>query len=771
MQRARLWLLPTLFIAALASQTACNDNQPPADDQATVTLRISAADVETSGASRSRVSSMAVRGPTPFASANFSYTDITRMQVTIKQGSTTLFANLPFLPDPDQPGGWVAEVPLLPKNVQLTFLTEAFKDADLIFDGQVDQTLTGNNQIVIVRLGPVTDGNEIKLPRIRRIYLPTEFYAEQGDNVTFSMESTLGDQLRFEITPAANGGQFVPPTGSLTLLSTLGSFVSQYIPPLVSVETSFTHTVKVTNRSGYSIATAFTTLVKPPRSNDGARNTDITVLYNPVITGLTGQRIGSEVRWTATVSDETPANITYAWSFVPHEGTPTPAPAFVDPLVNPAVLQNYTVDAAGILTLEIMEGTNTATRTTLTYDLTPNQFPDAIMAPTPTTGLVSVVAGDNHTCALRDITGNNALRCWGYGDAGRLGYSNENNVGAANTPLSVGDVPEVSDIKQVAGGGGHTCVLLNSGFVKCWGANTYGQLGYGHTSDIGDGEFVGGAGSVLLGGVAIKVAAGGQHSCALMDTGSVRCWGRNNFGQLGYANTSLEPAIGDDERPYEAGDVNLNGDLAQDITAGANHTCALLRNGRVRCWGDNSQGQLGYGNTTRIGEDEHPGSVASVDVAGPVIRLRARGNDTCALLANGFVRCWGNNAFGQNGLGDTSAYRTAPANDVNLGETATDIAVGVEHACALLAGGGVKCWGRGTEGQLGNGTWVTVNAPLSSPISMPSAVRITAGARHSCALLSTGKVRCWGTSANGELGYASTSSVNLPTQDVQVLDP
>jgi alpha-tubulin suppressor-like RCC1 family protein len=161
-------------------------------------------------------------------------------------------------------------------------------------------------------------------------------------------------------------------------------------------------------------------------------------------------------------------------------------------------------------------------------------------------------------------------------------------------------------------GGGHTCMVFGNGTVHCWGFDNTGQLGYGNTETIGDDETAASAGPVDLGGHrAIAVATGNFHTCALLDDGTVRCWGQGAFGQLGYGNPG---SIGDNETPAAAGPVDLGGHKATAITAGAFHTCALLDDGTVRCWGRNNFGQLGYGNTENIGDDETPASVGPVDL-------------------------------------------------------------------------------------------------------------------------------------------------------------
>jgi alpha-tubulin suppressor-like RCC1 family protein len=313
---------------------------------------------------------------------------------------------------------------------------------------------------------------------------------------------------------------------------------------------------------------------------------------------------------------------------------------------------------------------------------------------------VQVAVGAAHTCALLD-TG--AVRCWGYNWYGQLGYGHWQIIGDDETPATAGDVDLGGSAVGIATGAFHTCALLDTGAVRCWGDNAYGQLGYGNTEDIGDDETPASAGDVGLGGTAVRIATGATHSCALLDTGAVRCWGRNNRGQLGYGNDNT---IGDDETPASAGDVNIGG-VAIGITAGANHTCALLESGAVRCWGNNYYGQLGYGNTEDIGDDEQPFTAGDVDVGGMVAAVVAGGDQSCVLLNTGAMRCWGRNIFGQLGIGHTRDIGDdelpSSAGDVDLGGTAVQVSVGQYHTCALLETGAIRCWGGNWQGQLGYG--------------------------------------------------------------------
>jgi alpha-tubulin suppressor-like RCC1 family protein len=164
----------------------------------------------------------------------------------------------------------------------------------------------------------------------------------------------------------------------------------------------------------------------------------------------------------------------------------------------------------------------------------------------------------------------------------------------------------------LAAGARFSCARLDTGRVRCWGIGDYGALGYGNTRDIGDNETPASVGPVDLGAgrTARAIAAGLYHTCAILDQGQVRCWGASFYGELGYGNGT---SIGDNETPGSVGPVDLGaGRSAVAITGGGYHTCAILDNGKVRCWGRASDGQLGNGNTRQIGDTETPASVAPV---------------------------------------------------------------------------------------------------------------------------------------------------------------
>jgi alpha-tubulin suppressor-like RCC1 family protein len=388
-------------------------------------------------------------------------------------------------------------------------------------------------------------------------------------------------------------------------------------------------------------------------------------------------------------------------------------------------------------------------------------------------------AGENDTCA---VLSDGNLDCWGYNGEGELGYGNTDSVGDDETPASVGpvDFGAGRTVKAVSAGTYHTCALLDDGAVRCWGYGADGRLGYGNPSNVSSPASVG---PVDLGGAkATAISAGGGHTCAIRADGSVVCWGYGFEGELGYDNPMN---LGDVSTPGSQ-TVDLGGAKATAISAGGLHTCAILQGvsgqgGPVRCWGFGVFGQLGYGNTLNVGDGPNAdGSMdPSPDFGSPVylgpgraaVAISAGASYTCAILDNGSVLCWGNGAQGQLGYGNTDnvGAKGYPGliGPVDLGgRTAKAISAGDDHTCAILDNGSVLCWGDGSYGELGYGNTNSVGdaqTPASAgPVDLGpgrTAVAISSGGSHTCALLDDGSVRCWGYGAYGQLGYCSTSNV------------
>jgi alpha-tubulin suppressor-like RCC1 family protein len=282
----------------------------------------------------------------------------------------------------------------------------------------------------------------------------------------------------------------------------------------------------------------------------------------------------------------------------------------------------------------------------------------------------------------------------------------------------------------------------------------------------------------------IPITAGSAHSCYMLDNGSVKCWGKNNLGQLGLGHTSNRgdnsTDMGDNLTIVDLG----TGRTATAIEAGDNHTCAILDNASVKCWGGNAFGQLGLGHTsTRGGGSGEMGDYLTiVDLdTGRTTAIAAGNSHTCAILDNSSVKCWGGNAFGQLGLGHTS-NRGDGSNqmgdnlttvDLGTGRTALGITAGGSHTCALLDNFSVKCWGYNFSGQLGQG--LTDNETRGdesgemgdslTAINLGSgrtATSVTTGSKHSCALLDDHSVKCWGEGENGQLGQEKGSDDKVP---------
>lgn len=322
----------------------------------------------------------------------------------------------------------------------------------------------------------------------------------------------------------------------------------------------------------------------------------------------------------------------------------------------------------------------------------------------------------------------------------------------------------------------HVCAV-SEGRVRCWGRNGEGQLGRGNTANLGDeanelpseppkdplNELLDEPPPADIPGEpgVTKVVATESGTCVLRDTGAVNCWGLNADGLLG-AGYLDDILIGDQagELPEVAG--ALGGD-AVDLVGGAQHVCALMKTGKVRCWGSNESNQLGQEVTQAIGDDETPASKGDLAIAGVVVQLAAGRDHTCARTGDGDVFCWGLNSFGQVGYPNEIEVKVPRAEPVNIGAKATQIAAGGYHTCALLSATEMRCWGDGFDGALGNNDDFEVGlfeapaegAPVAMLAKEDRIARIYAGGAHTCVLLDDGAVRCWGAGSSGQLGLGN----------------
>jgi len=355
-------------------------------------------------------------------------------------------------------------------------------------------------------------------------------------------------------------------------------------------------------------------------------------------------------------------------------------------------------------------------------------------------GTPGVAAGGSHTVVL---LADGTVKAWGDNSSGQLG--NGTTV-SSSTPISVSGLggPAIA----VAAGTSHSVALMADGTVKTWGYNNYGQLGNNTTTSSTTPVTVTG-----LGGTVIAVAAGGNHTAALLADGTLKAWGYNNYGQLGNGTNSSSAT------PVA---VSSLGGLVTAIAAGGSHTMALLADGTLKCWGYNNAGQLGNGTTTSSSSP-----VVVTGLAGVVAAIAAGTSHSIAQMADGTAKAWGLNTNGQLGIG-TTANKSTPVTVSSFGGQLVTIKAGAYHSVALLTDGTVKAWGNNSLYQLGNGTTANSTTPLTVPGLQGAAVALAAGGNHSIQLLADGTVRAWGDNTQGQLGNGSRSANPWPVTGINL---
>lgn len=414
---------------------------------------------------------------------------------------------------------------------------------------------------------------------------------------------------------------------------------------------------------------------------------------------------------------------------------------------------------------------------------------------------VSAVSVSNAPAVCAIVTGG-AVNCWGRNPYGAVGNG---TVANASSPVPV--IGLDAGVIQLVSGTWFSCALTVGGAVRCWGDNRWGQLGDRQAGWRPSPRDVPG-----LGNQAADLQLGGFFACARTLVGGVKCWGANRVGSVG-DGTSIT------SRPNPVDVLGLSSGVAT-LGAGLSHSCAVTTAGAALCWGENASGQLGDGSTTvrlsptavdglssgvaRIAGGAYHGCavltsggvkcwgggsfpsapaylgdgttnqrLTPVDVnglSGGVDLIGAGSSFTCVKTNGGGVKCWGSNTYGEVGDGSTTA-RLVPVDVFGLTSGVVSIAVGYSSACVLTDLAGVKCWGYNGRGQLGDGT--TVNRPLPADVpSLTSGVaQISAGADHFCALLIAGTVKCWGTNYSGHLGDGTLTTRLAPVDVVGLRAP
>ena len=353
------------------------------------------------------------------------------------------------------------------------------------------------------------------------------------------------------------------------------------------------------------------------------------------------------------------------------------------------------------------------------------------------TTYLSVSSGSYFSCG---VTSGSDIKCWGYNEHGRLGDSGVElrrtpvaiNSGYSFTKLALGSGPSVAGLEL----GRSICGLNSLGELKCWGENKNGQVGVGS---------FGGSYSILKPVDQVNtfkdVSVGGNFSCAVSSAGQLKCWGKNNYGQLGdgtQVNKSSPIAV-DEETTYSS------------IVASYGHACGITTAGALKCWGLNSYGQLGDGTN----QNKFMPQLIDSGVSYASISLGAY--HSCGITTTGALKCWGNNFYKQLGSGGSPMTSTSPM-IIDSGVQYSKISLGYAHTCGITTTGVLKCWGYNNYSQLGDGGTATASSPLviDSGVTYSS---IELGDNHTCAITSTGVLKCWGRNTYGQVGDGTSGTI------------
>jgi len=375
---------------------------------------------------------------------------------------------------------------------------------------------------------------------------------------------------------------------------------------------------------------------------------------------------------------------------------------------------------------------------------------------------IDIASGADHTCAILD---NGNVSCWGgnyHGQIGIISTSDTQENGFILNPTQTMSLGGGRNAIEVSAGQYYTCALLDDGNVSCWGLDSFGQHGDG---SFGGNHYPAQTSSLGESRTAVKISTGSVHTCAILDDGTVSCWGSNVGGLLGDGSDDTSFSEARSAVPIQTSSLGGNR-TAVEIALGSNFACAILDDGTVSCWGNNQYGQLGDGDNWG-NSSSHPNQTASLGEGRTAVKISAGYHHVCAILDDGNVSCWGYNYDGQIGYGSdtvSSVFRPTLTASLGEGRTAIEISSGASHTCVILDDGTVSCWGRGMGGRLGNGGISDRNTPTqtSSFGNGLTAVEISAGWEHTCAIFDDKSMSCWGDNFAGNLGDGTLNSRNTP---------
>lgn len=374
-----------------------------------------------------------------------------------------------------------------------------------------------------------------------------------------------------------------------------------------------------------------------------------------------------------------------------------------------------------------------------------------VSAPSDRAAMGRISAGKFNTCYVQS----GSVYCWGNNASHQVDSSSISSRSKAVKIIGIDTALSVSV------GDAFACAVLQAGTVQCWGGNSAGQANSGtagadSTSPV----------TISSLSAVVAVATGSSHACALSTTSGVKCWGSGLSGQIGDGTQNMYSPVASVTGLDQTAGVTA-------VSAGNGFSCAVLGDKTVKCWGKNDYGQLGrnlggiYTQATPVAVDTFsPPSVPLADV----VAISSGDSDTCAIVTAGNVWCWGRNTYGQRGYGLTSSsggylqnatlVQTSNSNASGL-DGVRAIAVGVGHVCALRTLNRRSCWGDNTKGQLGTGSsGINILYPTSvaATSGISNWVAIAAGGNHSCSLSDVNDLYCWGEDSDGELGNERSSS-------------
>jgi alpha-tubulin suppressor-like RCC1 family protein len=374
-------------------------------------------------------------------------------------------------------------------------------------------------------------------------------------------------------------------------------------------------------------------------------------------------------------------------------------------------------------------------------------------------GVQSVAVGYDHSCA---VLTNRQVRCWGSNYYGELG-NNSSTVEFFNPVVArnASGTGPLRNVVQLALGDYHTCALLTTGQVRCWGGNGEGQLGTGDGDDAPLPRVVRNAGDTGPLVNVRSISANAQGTCALLTNGEVRCWGADAYGQLGNGMPEESASL-----PVVVKGLNGAGRLTgiTSLGGGLDNNCAVTSGGQGRCWGRQGEGALGNGGSSDSAVPVRVRRASSGTPLTGITQISQGGYHGCARLSNGQARCWGNNTEGELGTGGTNdngravVVRRADGSPLS---GVRSIFAGADSTCAAVAAGQARCWGDDDNGETGDGTFESPDfrkrpGPVvsSSGTGTLTGIRQLAGKTfHYCVTQTNGRVRCWGYNAHGGLGY------------------